>query len=362
MLPFESEAVQMSAIAKPSLPLQFDWRAHLRDNWPDAVRLFAAALLAYLLARLLGLREVHWAVLTALITARGHAGGTARAGVERLVATIAGAMLAMLVAYVRHIFDVDSGFLLFAALAPLCLLVAVKPAYRGAPVAALIVLSAHPAAGTGPLATAVLRTGEIALGAFACVLVAAVVFPSRARARARAHAATALRLLAHGLREMFASENAPGARFEALREPIRHELRELTILAQTSGWRKYADPEIARLLRLTYALNGDIAYLARAVARKPLAPVVAALQRPAQTVGESLAAGCEQAAMALVDAVDIDLAALDAAIAQFAEAARADKEAQPASREALIFVLRNVVLDLHRLSMRTAPPVEPAAL
>jgi len=83
----------MNAIAKTRLP-RFDWRAQLRENWPDAVRLFAAALLAYVLARLLGLHEVHWAVLTALITARGHAAGTARAGLERLIATVAGALLA----------------------------------------------------------------------------------------------------------------------------------------------------------------------------------------------------------------------------------------------------------------------------
>src|SRR5438445_797509 len=68
----------MNAIATPSVTPRTDWRALVRENWPDAVRLFAAALLAYLLARLLGLREVHWAVLTALITARGHAGGHAR--------------------------------------------------------------------------------------------------------------------------------------------------------------------------------------------------------------------------------------------------------------------------------------------
>lgn len=346
----------MDATAEPRLP-HFDWRAQLRDTWPDAVRLFAAALLAYLLARALGLREVHWAVLTALITARGHAGGTARAGLERLIATVAGALLAMAVAYLRHAFEIDSGILLFAALAPLCLLVAVKPAYRGAPVAALIVLSAHPAAGTGPLATALLRTGEIALGALACMLVAAVVFPSRARARARVHAAGALRLLAHGLRGMFATEEG---KFEALREPIRHELRELTILAQTSGWRKYADPDITRLLRLTYALNGDVSYLARAVARKPLAPVVAALQTPLQTMAESFAAGCDQVADALVNSIDASIDALDIALAQFAETARADKEVSPPSREALIFLLRAVVLDLHRLCAPAEPSAKPA--
>ncbi len=340
----------MNVIAKPSLLPRFDWRAQLRENWPDAVRLFAGALLAYLLAHLLGLREVHWAVLTALITARGHAGGTARAGLERLIATVAGAVLAVLVAYVRHSFEVDSGILLFAALAPLCLLVAVKPAYRGAPVAALIVLSAHPAIGSGPLATAILRTIEIAIGALACMLVAAFVFPSRARARARAHAAAALRLLAHGLRGMFVSDDAEGARFEALREPIRHELRELTILAQTSGWRKYADPEITRLLRLIYALNGDVSYLARAIARKPLVPVVVALQAPAHVIGESLATTCEQSAVSLVESSDTNIDVLDAALAQFAEIARADKEVSPPSREALIFLLRTVVLDLRRLS------------
>ena len=52
-----------------------NWRVRLWETWPDAVRLLSGAMLAYVLARLLSLHEVQWAVLTALITARGHAGG-----------------------------------------------------------------------------------------------------------------------------------------------------------------------------------------------------------------------------------------------------------------------------------------------
>lgn len=274
-------------------------RSQLRENWPDAARLLAAAMLAYALARALGLHEAHWAVLTALVTARGHAGGTARAGVERLVATIAGAALATAAASARHAFQIDQALILFVALAPLCLLVAVRPNYRGAPVAALIVLSAGPAAGLGPLGTALLRTGEIAIGAVASVLVSAVVFPSRGKARPRGHAAAILRSVSRWLRLLSAGDGVGEDCTEVLRETIRKELRELTILAHTSGWRKLQDRDLARLLKIVSAVNADTGFLARALARKPLDRVAQVLREPLDGVLDALAAAFERSADAL---------------------------------------------------------------
>ena len=241
-------------------------RRRVRAGLPDAARMLIAAMVAYALAHLLQLREAHWAVLSALITGRAQAGGTARAGAERLLATIIGAALAAAVAAARA-WHVDGALLLFAVLAPLCLLTTVKPAYRTAPIAALIVLSSGLVAGQGPLATAVLRTTEIALGALASIGVALVVFPARAQARAREHAASILHRLAAWLRLL---PDADARLTERLREELRAELRELTVLAQTSAWRKRGDGETQRLLRALMALQGDVGFLARAGARKPL--------------------------------------------------------------------------------------------
>lgn len=326
-----------------------NWRARLAETWPDAARLLAGAMLAYLIARMLALHEVHWAVLTALITTRGHAGGTARAGMERLLATVAGAGLAIAAAWLRHAGAVDSGVILFLALAPLCLLVAVKPNYRGAPVAALIVLSAGPAAGLGPFDTALLRTAEIAIGALAAMVVSAVVFPSRRRAKPRAHAAAILRLLARWLRIAFAEERGGDARADRLREEIRHELRELTILSLTSGWKKRQDEELERLLKVVSGLNADVGFLVRAVARKPLAPVVAELRMPVREIAGALAEAIETLAAA-ASAQGPETHGGDDIEGRFKTLAAAARDAseriEPRHVHALTYLLHTVASDL----------------
>ncbi len=348
-------------VAAASEEFTRNWRARLGETWPDAVRLLAGAMLAYLLARLLSLHETHWAVLTALITARGHAGGTARAGVERLIATVAGAGIAIAAAWLRHAWHVDSGVILFVALAPLCFLVALKSNYRGAPIAALIVLSAGPAAGMGPFETALLRTGEIALGAIASMIVAAAVFPSRSKAKPRAHAAAAMRLLAQWLRVLLAGEAENGKRIERLREEIKHELRELTILAHTSGWKKMQDKELERLLKIVSALSADVGFFARAVARRPLASVVAELRVTVDEAVRSLIAAIERTGAALAN----DSAAaggddVDAKLKMLGQSAR-DAADRVESRHAhtLIYLLHTIRIDLGGIDAVLVPA--PAA-
>jgi uncharacterized membrane protein YccC len=339
------------------------WRERLAETWPDALRLLAGAMLAYLVARLLGLHEAHWAVLTALITARGHAGGTARAGVERLIATVAGAGLAIAASWLRHAGHVDGGVILFLALAPLCLLVALKPNYRGAPIAALIVLSAGPAAGMGPLDTALLRTGEIAIGAVAAMFVSAFVFPSRSKAKPRAHAAAVLRPLAQWLRLASSAEGKDGVSVERLREDIRHELRELTILAHTSGWKKMQDKELERLLKLVSGLSADVGFLVRAVARRPLAQVVDALRGPVGDAVQSLIAAIERSAAALAQGVPVaERGDIDARLKTLASAAReAPPQIEARHVYTLIYLLHTVANDLDALSATLSPAANVAA-
>jgi len=323
-------------------------QTQLSENWPDAARLLAAAMLAYALAQALQLHEAHWAVLTALVTARGHAGGTARAGFERLAATIAGAALATAAASARHALQINQAVILFIALAPLCLLVALRPNYRGAPVAALIVLSAGPAAGLGPLGTALLRTAEIAIGAIASVLVSALVFPSRSKARPKAHAATILRLISRWLRLLCGGDGAGEDRTEPLREAIRKELRELTILAHTSGWRKLQDRDLARLLKIVSAMNADAGFLAR----KPLDGVAQALREPLDDVLQKQADAFEQSAEALVRSTPTPSRdAIDAALKMLAASARDVADNVEARHvHALLYLLRVLTGDLEHLS------------
>ena len=322
----------------------------MRVGLPDAARMLAAAMLAYLLARLLQLHEAHWAVLSALVTGRAQAGGTARAGVERLLATIAGAALAAAVAAIRA-WHVDGGVLLFAVLAPLCLLVALKPAWRAAPIAALIVLSSGPVAGYGALDTAILRTVEIALGALASVAVSLSVFPARGEARARDHAAAILHRLAHWLRGIgSASEDAAD---EKLRDQLRADLRELGVLAHTAGWRRRRDAHAARLLRVLTALHGDVGFLARSVTRKSLqVGADGALAAPLHALAAQLdaAGNAASAGGALPAAAEVRAAVQQAAAGSAHDAAPVEA-----------FLLRSVLIGLlHVIGVLASPPARGA--
>src|SRR5262249_28997867 len=80
------------ATVEPSGPgFGHDLVTRIRRGWPDALRMVLAAVGSFALSQALHLPEAFWAVLTALVAARPHAAGTARAGVDRLVGTIAGA-------------------------------------------------------------------------------------------------------------------------------------------------------------------------------------------------------------------------------------------------------------------------------
>jgi uncharacterized membrane protein YccC len=324
------------------------WPRRIRAGLPDAARMLCAAMLAYALAHALQLREAHWAVLSALITGRAQAGGTARAGVERLVATIAGAALAAGVAAL-HAWQIDGAVLLFAVLAPLCVLATVKPAYRTAPVAALIVLSSGLIAGSGPLGTAILRTTEIALGSLASIAVSLVVFPKRTQAKAAQHAAAILHRLAQWLRNM-THDDAPA--IEKLREELRAELRELTVLAHTAGWRRRRDAHTARLLRALMALQGDVGFVARSVARKPLqidagsADFSALLMQIAAILdtlgGAAMAGGAVPASDELRESIKAFAAA----------------RAPGIQREVPLFLLRSLAFAVGQVIAALSPPVD----
>jgi len=337
-----------TAVMNATLADHSSWRRRLRAGLPDAARMLCAAMLAYTLAHLLQLREAHWAVLSALITGRAQAGGTARAGVERLIATIAGAALAAAVAAVRA-WQIDGAVLLFVVLAPLCLLATLKPGYRTAPVAALIVLSSGLISGTGPLVTAVLRTTEIALGSLASIAVSLVVFPSRATAKINDHAASILHHLAAWLRQL-----SLGGDDQTLREAVRAELREFGVLAHTANWRKRRDDRAMRLLRVLMALHGDVGFLARTSTRKTLrvdaraADFAAVLARFA-TQFDALAD------VAVGGASPPPAEELYDAIKAFAAARTADE------REVPLFLLRSLAVGLAHVSAVLSPPPVRAA-
>lgn len=130
-----------------------------------AAGMAAAALASYVLSCALHLSGSYWAVLSAVIVFRfdfGHALGASR---DRMLGTIAGAVLAVGLLALTRLWNIPGLLLLAATILPLSFLAAVRPQYRTSLVTSIIVLSAAGGV-TKPLAAAIGRLLAVGLGAF----------------------------------------------------------------------------------------------------------------------------------------------------------------------------------------------------
>ena len=286
--------------------------ARLRRGWPDALRMVLAAVGSFALSQALHLPEAFWAVLTALVAARPHAAGTARAGVDRLIGTIAGAAVAT--AFALTHMQLTQFELLFAVLVPLCLLVAVHENYRAAPIAALIVLSGG-MMGHSPLGTALYRTSEIAVGALVAFIVSALVMPKRGDNKALEHASAAVKLLSCLVGPALVPREGAETFTDGVKEKLRGELRQLMVLTHTSRWKRRAETGVSKLTRLLSALNADVGFIERTVGRPPVQEEAAAFAGPVREIANAFESLLSQVAKAFVgDAQAPKTEALDRAI------------------------------------------------
>ncbi len=251
-------------------------------RWGEGLRLAVAGSAALALAQALHLPEGSWAVLSALIVTRANRGATLRASAARLIGTLCGAGLGVLAAAGR-LWQVPELALLAAVLLPLGLLVAWRPDFRTAPIAAVIVLSAG---GGSPLAAAGLRVAEIALGALTALALSWALLPGKSLEQTERAAA---RLLAHlHALALLAGAAAEAARRDKLLELCRGELRSLTLLAQSAGWEPRARERAERLAKRMARVYADVAMVVRAAADRraaaALLPVLAMLQRDLQAL------------------------------------------------------------------------------
>jgi len=163
--------------ASMSLAAALDWlRIQARDHKAQllsCLRMTAAALLAYMLSLSLDV-PLHglWAVLTAVLVTQASVGGSINATIEYVIGTLGGAIYATAVAMlVPHTSTGAVVAVLGLTIAPLALLAAVSPRFRAAPFTAVIVLLVSTDFGYGPIASAVYRVIEVALGGASAVIV-----------------------------------------------------------------------------------------------------------------------------------------------------------------------------------------------
>jgi len=315
----------------------------LREDWPDALRLFVATVIAAIVSTALRLPETYWAVLSAVIVSRAGAGGSAKAGASRLIGTALGSAVAMGVIVARG-WHVPEIALLAAAMLPLSLLVTVFEEYRTAPVAAVIILSSGSAL-ISPLHLAMLRLAEITIGSAASTLVGLAVLPSLGHGRVFRMSASILKQIGHVLQRAF-EESRGEAGLDAAHDEIRRELRELATLVRTKVARgaPRAQGSVARLLS---RLQADALFVARIVA-------TGARRLGALEFAGELHAVCQDIADSMLDWPTAQ-EGLRRCNERLKDASRVYAEVRGANREsgepidAMDFLLETLAKDLHDL-------------
>jgi uncharacterized membrane protein YccC len=168
-----------------------------------SVRVTVAAMGALVIALALGLKLPLWAVLTSLIATQMSVGQSLKATRDYLLATLGGAVYGGAVAVlVPHNGEGALLAVLVLAVTPLAFIAAINPSLKAATVTAIIVLLLPTMNHGTPIASAIDRIFEVAVGAITGLVVSFVVLPSRAHSQIRVKAAAALELIAAALNEM----------------------------------------------------------------------------------------------------------------------------------------------------------------
>lgn len=209
--------------------------------------------------------QAFWAVITAIVVMQGSLGGTLAASVDRLLATLTGALAgAVGLLFALHgPMPRVAAFLL--VLVPTALLANARPNFRLAPITATIVVLAAPRE-SGVL-FAVARIAEIALGCLIGGLTAQFVLPDRARRAIETNAVTILGALGR-LAEAHLSGGDP-ALIDGLNDQVNRGLNAIATAA-TEESRERAlhlrtGPPAAPMLRTLRRVRSDVAILGRAM-------------------------------------------------------------------------------------------------
>src|SRR6202012_3445329 len=167
------------------------------------VRVTVAAMGALVIALAFGLRLPLWAVLTSIIVTQMSVGRSLKATRDYLIGTVGGAIYGGAVGVlIPHSGEGSLLGVLVMAVAPMAFIAAFNPSLNAATVTAIIVLLLPVMNHGDPLDSAIDRVLEVAVGAITGLVVAFLVFPSRAHSQIRASASRVLELMATALNQL----------------------------------------------------------------------------------------------------------------------------------------------------------------
>jgi len=315
----------MSGIAAVATSLRTQIIDH-RVQLALSVRVTIAALASFALSQWLKVPLPLWTVLTAVILIQVSFGSSLKATIDYLIGTLGGAVYTgMLGALIPHSSDAALIGVLALAVAPLAFLAAINPSFRAAPFTGALVILVPDISHVGPIASAVYRVLEVAVGGGTALLVSLLVFPARAHSLAIAAAAKMLDLVSQCLPALFEGfvEARDTEAIRRLQDGIGQALIRLDAIAAEARHERIrfldSEPDQGPLLRTMLRLRHDLVMIGRAAAeplpekfRTCLAPALAGVATATadylRTSGKALLARSEPPPLATVGAALDDFA------------------------------------------------------
>ena len=236
-----------------------------------SVRVTTAALASLALAQLLQLPLPLWAVLTAVIVTQMSVGRSLKATFDYLVGTLGGAIYGGAIAVlIPHSSEVALLAVLALAVAPLALIAAVNPRFSVAPITAIIVLLIPTMTHASPIASAVDRLLEVALGGVTGLFVSFFLLPSNAHSLVVDAAARTLDRMAQALGELLAglTQGLDVDALHRIQDGIGQALVQMNAVGAEAEHERSAGvavgPDTGPLLRTLLRLRHDLVMVGRA--------------------------------------------------------------------------------------------------
>jgi uncharacterized membrane protein YccC len=260
-----------------------------------SIRVTIAALVALALAQLLQLPLPLWAVLTAVIVTQMSVGRSLKATFDYLVGTLGGAVYGGAIGVlIPHSSEVALLAVLALAVAPLALLAAINPRFSVAPITAIIVLLIPTMTNTGPIASALDRVLEVALGGVTGLVVSFILLPANAHPLVAGAAARTLDQMARTLSDLLTGlkQGLDMDALHSIQDGIGQALVQMNAVGAEAeherSARLSAGPDTGPLLRTLLRLRHDLVMIGRAASSPLPGAVRARLESPLEQVGAAL--------------------------------------------------------------------------
>ncbi len=285
-------------------------RAAVRRRRPQlalAMRVTTAALAALVLAQLLHVTLPLWSVLTAVIVTQVSVGRSLKATLDYLIGTLGGAIYGGAIGVlIPHRSEIALLAVVAVAVAPLAVIAATRPSLSVAPITAIIVLLVPTITHVSPIASAIDRVFEVAVGGGTGLAVSLLLLPSSAHRLVAQAAARTLNRMASAFGELLAgmTQGLDADAAHRIQDGIGEALAQLNIVGAEAERERGAGlatgSDTGPLLRTLLRLRHDLVMIGRAVVTPLPQPIATRLEAPLARARDALADYLRGSATALL--------------------------------------------------------------